>query len=153
MIEETGYVVAIDGEHVWLQTNPRSACSHCSVGSDCGTSVLAQWFGKRNRRIRVPNELGLVVGQQAIIGISDNVLMKASLIAYLMPLLSMIGIALLAASYDLDDGAVAVSSIVGLAIGILLMRHWGGGGRQGAYQVKLLRLVPVVGDTQSIEFN
>lgn len=146
-------MVAVEDGYAWIQTARQSACSHCQAGTSCGTSVLSRWFGRRQPRIRVPNALDLAVGQRAVIGIDDQVLVKASLIAYLMPLLGMIGFALLAVQWGLAEGAVALMSLGGLAAGLWLMARLGRGGRHGAYQVRLLRAMPETHGTTHIEFN
>lgn len=139
MIEESGQVVAVDGDFIWVQTQPRSSCSSCHVGSDCGTSVLARWFGQRTNRIRVPNTLGLQKGQGAVIGIHESALLKASLIAYLMPMLAMVVTAMVAAQGGASDGVVALSSLVGLVIGLLFLQRLGRSPQRGSYQAALLR--------------
>jgi sigma-E factor negative regulatory protein RseC len=138
MIEETGQVIAVDGDYIWVQTQPRSSCSSCHVGSDCGTSVLARWFGQRTNRIRVPNTLGLQKGQGAVIGIHESALLKASLIAYLMPMLAMVVTAMVAAQGGASDGVVALSSLVGLGIGLLFLQRLGRSPKRAA----LLRQAP-----------
>lgn len=139
MIEETGQVVAIDGEFVWVQTQPRSSCSACHVGADCGTSVLARWFGQRTNRIRVRNGLDLQIGQGAVIGIHETALLKASVVAYFVPLLAMVAAAVVASLAGVGDGAVALWSVTGLGLGLLLLQRLGTGHQRGAYQAALLR--------------
>ena len=89
MLEETGTVVRAEGAYIWVETQPRSACSHCGTGS-CGTSVVAQLFGNRRNLLRMDNSLNARPGQQVVIGIPDQVLVAVSLRAYLLPLLALI---------------------------------------------------------------
>ena len=139
MIEEHGQVIAIDGDYIWVQTQPRSSCSSCHVGADCGTSVLASWFGQRTNRIRVRNSLNLRIGQGAVIGIHESALLKASLIAYLMPMFAMVITAMVAAQGGASDGVVALSSMVGLAVGLLFLQRLGISTKHEDYQAALLR--------------
>lgn len=139
MIEERGQVVAVDGDFIVVQTQPRSSCSSCHVGSDCGTSVLARWFGQRTNRIRVHNSLNLRIGQGAVIGINESALLKASLIAYFMPMLAMVITAMVAEQWGANDGVVALSSLLGLGVGLLFLQRLGSSAKRRAYQTSLLR--------------
>jgi sigma-E factor negative regulatory protein RseC len=142
MIEESGQVVAVDGDFIWVQTQARSACSHCHAGSSCGTSVLGQWFGQRTNRIRVRNHLGLQMGQGAVVGINETALLKASFIAYLLPMLTMVAGAMFATLIGAGDGEVALWTLLGLGLGLLLLHRLGTGHKRGIYQAQLLRRVP-----------
>jgi sigma-E factor negative regulatory protein RseC len=142
MLEENGQVVAEDGDFIWVQTQARSACSHCNVGSSCGTSVLGQWFGQRSNRIRVHNHLGLQIGQGAVVGIDEAALLKASFIAYLLPMLTMVAGAMFATLIGAGDGEVALWTLLGLGLGLLLLHRLGTGHKRGIYQAQLLRRVP-----------
>ena len=121
MIEEKALVVAIEGEDVLLQTQRRSACQSCSVKQGCGTSVLSKVIGKRSSQILVANTLHADVGDEVVIGINDNALVKGSLLVYALPLILLITGALLgellAHSYSLN---AELMSIVAGAAGFVL---------------------------------
>ena len=142
MIEETGQVDAIDGDFIWVKTQPRSACGSCHVSSDCGTSVLARWFGQRTNRIRVRNSLGLQIGEGAVVGIHESALLKASLLAYLMPMLAMVSTAVAASALGGGDAEIALWAVLGLGLGLLLLHRLGTMHKRGAYQAELLRHSP-----------
>lgn len=150
VIEETGTVVAMDDEYIWVQTQARSTCSTCHVGSDCGTSVLAKWFGQRSNRIRVRNGLGLEIGEGAVVGIEESALLKASLLAYLMPMLAMVGAAVAAAGLGAQDAGIALGAMMGLGIGLLALHRFGTAHKQGAYQAQLLRRAPLGNHTLNV---
>lgn len=94
MIEETATVVAIEGEQVLVQTRRQSTCQSCSVKQGCGTSVLAKVVGNRSSQISVDNILGARVGDEVLLGIEENALVKGSLLVYALPLLLMLVFAL-----------------------------------------------------------
>ena len=139
MLEESGIVVAVSGESVWVETQPRSACGHCNVGDSCGTSVLAKCFSTRKNRIRVPNQLGLKPGAAAVVAVDNDVLTKAALIAYILPLLVMLSTAMLASTGGANNALVALSSFLGLSIGLWLVRIITNRAAAGSYQVQLIR--------------
>ncbi len=52
MIVETGTVVAIESDSLWVETIQKTACEACVAQKGCGTRVLSKLTGKTNR-IRV----------------------------------------------------------------------------------------------------
>lgn len=122
MIEETGIVVALEGEHAWLETQAKSACGHCSVGKSCGTSLLARWFGSKRNSIQVVNHLGLQQGDTAVIGVSNELLIKSAFMVYMLPLIMMIMTATVISAMGANNAMVATSSLLGLLAGFLTMR-------------------------------
>lgn len=90
MIEETAQVVAVEGDEAVLQTQRQSACHSCSVKKGCGTSVLAKVVGQRSNLIRVDNHLEAKPGDQVIVGVAEDALVKSSMLVYGLPLLLML---------------------------------------------------------------
>lgn len=119
MLEETGTVVAVNGQWLWVETQAHSACSHCGSGS-CSSSVIGKWFGVRRNRLRLPNDRSLQPGQQVVIGIPEQVLVSVALRAYLLPVLAMLGATVLAATLDFGEPAQALAGLAGLAAGLWL---------------------------------
>ncbi|MCW8955415.1 MAG: SoxR reducing system RseC family protein [Gammaproteobacteria bacterium] len=120
MIEETATVVAVEGPNVLLQTQRQSTCQSCSVKTGCGTSVVSQVVGQRSSQLTVENTLELKVGDEVVIGLLENSLVKGSLLIYALPVLLMLGSGLLgdalAQSYhynrDLLGSGFALSGFV-----------------------------------------
>lgn len=143
MLEETGTVVAQEGADIWVETQPRSACSHCGAGSQggsCSTSVIAKLFAVRRNRLRLENTLQAQPGQQVVIGIPDQVLVAVSLRAYLVPLLGMIGAVTLAVQLDMGELVQAFMALAGLFVGLTLMGQASKAGKARArYAPQLLR--------------
>ena len=52
MIIETGTVVALESDALWVETIQKTACEACVAQKGCGTRVLSKLTGKTNR-IRV----------------------------------------------------------------------------------------------------
>lgn len=140
MLEETGTVVRAEAGELWVETQPRSACSQCSSGG-CGTAVVSKLFGARPNRIRVSDSLGAGVGDRVVIGIPDSLLVRAALWAYLAPLLAMLAAAAVAEALGVGDAPQMLSALAGLALGLVLVRRvtrWPGAGQR--FRPRLLRL-------------
>lgn len=123
MLEETGVVVAIDNGQAWVQTIRKSACSSCEAKSGCGQGVLARISDGKANQVLVNNTLNLKVGEEVLIGIPEDMLIKASVMVYLLPLILMI----VAASgvekwLSAGEGWVALAGGAGLALGFLMVK-------------------------------
>lgn len=88
MIEERAEVVGIDGNDVWVETQRRSACAQCAVNHGCGTAVLGKVIGVKRSRVRVlnPNDTRVSIGDEIIVGINEQALVRGSFMIYLVPL-------------------------------------------------------------------
>ena len=62
MSEELATVVAIDGQHAWVECERRSACSGCYQQSNCGTGTVAKAFPLQAQRLRVALTIEVSVG-------------------------------------------------------------------------------------------
>jgi sigma-E factor negative regulatory protein RseC len=140
MIEEQARVVAVADGSAWVEVRRRSACGSCSAAGGCGTGALAGLLGERAQRLQVRDDLGLRVGEQVVIGIPDAALTRASLAAYLLPLLALIAAALLAEAAGAGEGTTALAGLLGLGAGLWLAGRLTGGplGRE-RYRPRLLR--------------
>ena len=130
MLEETGSVVRVEDGEVWVETQRRSTCSSCAVEKGCGTATLAKVMGRRRTLVRVLSDLPLAVGDQVVIGIREQALVRGSLAVYAVPLLLLLAGAIigeLGAVQGLWNSAEAASVLLGtggLAAGLLWLRRF-----------------------------
>ena len=87
MIEEMGTVVAVEDNYAWIETQVKTTCSSCKASDSCPTSTVAEAFSPKPEHIKLAVPCALVVGQQVKIGITENALLRASAMVYIMPLL------------------------------------------------------------------
>lgn len=140
MLEESGQVIAVEQGMVWVGTIARSSCSHCS-SDNCSTSVIARLFGMKRNRLLLNNHLQARPGDRVVIGIPDTVLVKASLWAYLLPILSLLLTAVVSSMADLAYGYQALAALSGLALGLYgVRRATGSESRRGQFEPVMLRL-------------
>ena len=129
MIEEQGRVVALQNDWVWVETQRKTACGQCSVNKGCGTSVLADVFGKKANSIAVIKTLPVKIGDEVIIGIEENSLVKGSLLIYTLPLIFLIAFGLLGEVVSAQillsnsDAMTVLFAIMGLVIGFFWLKH------------------------------
>lgn len=128
MIEESGRVVAIDGNDAWVETSRRSSCGSCEA-KGCGTGTLSQILGRKTQRLRVKNPIGAVPGDQVILGIRESALIKGSLAVYLVPLLALLGGGLFGELMGAQlgvpgEGATLFSALIALGLSLLWLRRF-----------------------------
>ena len=128
MIEETARVIAIENNQLLLEAETRAACNACAAKQGCGTSVLSKWIGRKFTRFQVPNTVNARVGDQVVVGLAEEAMLKGSVFVYLLPLLAMIGSALLADGLISTDAAsrdllVVVSAVAGFVL-MLFISRW-----------------------------
>jgi len=87
MIEESGTVVATEGNYAWIETQVKTTCGTCKANQSCATSTVAKAFSPKPEHIKLAVPCELAVGQQVKIGISENALLRASTMVYVVPLI------------------------------------------------------------------
>lgn len=120
-IEGVARVVAADGGTVWLEPEPTGSCSGCMSAAVCGHGNGSS-RRMASRRFALANQYDLRVGERVVIGMSEASLLRASLVAYGLPLLGMIGAAITAQVMGAGDGRAALATLGGLAVGLVLAR-------------------------------
>ncbi|HFC53476.1 MAG TPA: Fis family transcriptional regulator [Gammaproteobacteria bacterium] len=148
MIEERA-IVERTGEGVaWVRTGRKSACSGCSLNKGCGVSVLERMLGERSTTLRVVDPVSVRRGDEVVIGIDEQALVRGSLAVYIVPLVAMIlsavaGSTLLAPGLGLPaEGSSIVAGLLGLAGGLLWLSRFSRRiGRDARYRPIILRKV------------
>jgi sigma-E factor negative regulatory protein RseC len=126
MLEETAQVIRVEGDTVWVETQRRSTCSGCAAEKGCGTATLSKVLGNRRNVVRVLADMPLRVGDQVVIGIREQALVRGSLAVYAVPILLLLAGALLGelgVQAFLWEGAETASLVLGLA-GLIAGIYW-----------------------------
>ena len=88
MIEETATVVKTDEFYVWIEVMDKSACNQCQAGKGCGQSMLGKLVKTRENILKLQqNEFPVKAGDKVIVGIDERVILKGSMLMYLLPIL------------------------------------------------------------------
>lgn len=126
MIEESARVVSIEGNELVLEAEIKTTCQSCAVQKGCGTSVLAKHLGRKLTRFRIANTVNAQVGDEVVVGLSEQAMLRGSLLVYLFPLLSMLFAALavdaLLPQVAGRDLLVALAAFTGLGLAVLALR-------------------------------
>jgi sigma-E factor negative regulatory protein RseC len=89
MLEEHGYVVEVNDKLAVIQTKRTGICEQCTNHKGCGTASLASVLGQKTICITVVNDKEAKVGDNVVIGLEEQTLLKSALIFYLPPLLGL----------------------------------------------------------------
>ncbi len=116
MLEESARVVAVEPGAVWVETLRRSTCSACSANAGCGQGLMEKLgVGERRGYVRALASDAHAVGDRVVIGIPEDLLVRSSLLIYLLPLLGLFGAALLAEWLALGESFVILAALSGFA--------------------------------------
>jgi sigma-E factor negative regulatory protein RseC len=122
MIETTARVVSTDNGTVMVQPSTQSGCGGCGSRSVCGVSGLGKYFSGNRKAIAVKCDANVHAGDELQLSMNEGDMLKAGLLAYLVPsVLALVG-AGVASSLGLGDVGAALGAANGMAIGFLLGR-------------------------------
>jgi sigma-E factor negative regulatory protein RseC len=120
VLTESAKILSIEEDWVCLEAQNTRHCSACSAHASCGHRLLSKLHPDRGRQIKVRrNEFKGQSGDTATIGIDEKLVLRLSVMFYLMPLLSMITVMLIADIMGIDDYLVILSALAGLILGIV----------------------------------
>lgn len=119
-LQEIGLVVTADKDKLWIRTRNKSTCDHCQTRDGCGVSLMERLLGKKRDHFLLPNTIDAKAGDTVILSVDERSLIKASLLAYLLPLMFM---ALGAVALNVKGDLFALAGAgVGLMFGFMLAR-------------------------------
>ena len=85
-----------------VQCEQQSACASCHNSASCGLGVVSKVIPMRSTYIDIPlsKELTVEVGEEVILNISGENLIKSALLLYLLPAIFFIASALIISNYS-----------------------------------------------------
>lgn len=125
MILETGRIVAIETEGVWVETVRKSTCGSCKAEKGCGQSLINKWDGHTAYiwvLLEGRDSAVYHLGDEVQIGIPEDVIAKGALIVYMLPLLTLVLATAITHHQFAHEGISTLSGFAGLLMGGLMVR-------------------------------
>lgn len=122
MIETRVRVVSAKDGQAWVEATEAGGCSACQSKSSCGISGLGRFFSNRRKPVAVTCGGDARPGQELTLAVEEADLLKAGLLAYLMPALLAVSGAALADHFWRNDAAGALGALAGAALGLAFAR-------------------------------
>ena len=129
MIERQATVVKTQGKFARVEVLRESSCTSCSLKSGCGTGTVGQFFLSNKVQHKVQNTQAAKEGDNVVIGIDEQSLVRASLIIYILPLLTLFVFAvlgdMLADVFSIQNKEVVaiLAGFIGMALAFFLIRR------------------------------
>jgi sigma-E factor negative regulatory protein RseC len=128
VIEETALILSCDGDYADVETKPQSSCGGCESSGVCGAGVFSKVFGNRTTVVRILNSIQAKPGDQVVIGLQESVLSKVSFVFYIVPIVTMLLMAVLGQEmamrleYESYDLYAILGGVIGFILGFGLVR-------------------------------
>jgi sigma-E factor negative regulatory protein RseC len=148
LITETGRVLEVEGAWAWVACRRQAECARCAEGRGCGGGILGRMLGDRLHKVRASTgAVAVAPGDQVLIGLGEEVVLRAAAAVYLVPLLLALGGAVAAAALT---GAGDLAAVPGAAAGLVLGLAWARGysrrhGADASLQPVILRRTDAAG--------
>jgi len=123
--------VGLEADALWVEAVRRSTCGTCAAQKGCGHGLLNRISdGKRGYVLALPGDKGIEhyrIGDQVLLSIPEEVILRGSFVAYLLPLLGMLSGALAAVTWwpGAGDPAAIAGAVAGLLLGYGMVRWHG----------------------------
>lgn len=122
MITETGQIAVVSDDAVWVDCSRRSNCQRCAEGRGCGGAIVGRMLGEQQYRIKVSCQHERpVVGQPVSMSVDESVVLRATVVAYLLPLIGLM-LGALAGHLMAGDSFSIAGGAVGFVVALLLSR-------------------------------
>ncbi|MCP4211145.1 MAG: SoxR reducing system RseC family protein, partial [Halieaceae bacterium] len=94
MLTENGRVVAVEADGLWVETVRKSTCGACSAQKGCGHGILNRMTDGKRGYIRVlPGDQSIQdyrIDDEVRFSIPEEVILRGSLVAYLVPIVGLL---------------------------------------------------------------
>lgn len=125
MIIESGRIVSIEPEGLWVETIQKTTCGSCKAEKGCGQKLLNQWDGHTSYiwvLLEGRESKSYQLGDEIQIGIPEEVIAKGSLLVYMVPVLALVAATTIAHSLLSNELITTISGLAGLLLGGLIVR-------------------------------
>ncbi len=120
MLEEQARVDAVKGNKARLNVMRQHGCQGCKLSNSCGIGLLGRLLGYRGHPVEVDNTLNLQPGDKVVLALPEHSYLMASVLVYLVPLITMFLAGGVIDLMRLPEPWVAFAAVAGLGVGLLL---------------------------------
>ena len=117
-------IISIDNGIATVAVSRAVACARCAAGKGCGAGLLSTTEKRAKLQLAVPETMVLKIGDEVVLELSPDTLLRASLLVYGLPLAGLVAalsIGWLVAG-PLADGVAIGLSVAGLSAGLFVGR-------------------------------
>lgn len=125
MIEEVGRVVAVEAAgQVRVAVVRQQACGSCQARMACGQGLMQALRPAACHEVLAHSELELHSGDEVVLGVPANLLLRSAMLVYVMPLLALLAGALLGAGLGLSEPGSIVLAALGFTAAFVWLRQY-----------------------------
>jgi len=119
-----GKISAVDDQRVTVEVQSAIACQRCAAGKGCGAGILQSTNEVRHVRIELPAGMSAGIGDSVELSIEPKYLLRAALLAYGLPLLTMLLVllAIQALPVSINEAMSVGLALIGLGAGVIAGR-------------------------------
>ncbi|MBL8501993.1 MAG: SoxR reducing system RseC family protein [Rhodocyclaceae bacterium] len=118
-MDQEAVVMRVEGSHALVEV-AGAGCGRCHETDGCQSGIMGRVFSDRPRQFRLPNGIGAAPGQQVVVRTAEGATLRAALLAYVLPVLSLLAGAWVGTALGQgDDLAGALGALGGLLLGVL----------------------------------
>ncbi|SFX62286.1 SoxR reducing system RseC family protein [Marinospirillum alkaliphilum] len=122
-VTQQAEVVAVAAGQVQVRACAASGCSSCSLAGGCGQGLLARWLLRAPPLLTLPTALILQPGDRVLLAMDAAGLHRAALLQFVLPLLTLLLLALVAEMLGAGALLTGLLALVGLLAGLWLARR------------------------------
>jgi sigma-E factor negative regulatory protein RseC len=122
MIETSARVIFSNKGEALVEPMIESGCGSCRSKTSCGVSGLGKYFSNNRQAIAVKCDANVQAGDELQLIMSESDLLKAGLLAYLLPSVLALILAGVAASLGLGDVGAVIGAGAGFISGFVFVR-------------------------------
>jgi sigma-E factor negative regulatory protein RseC len=122
LIETSARVVFTAPGKVWVEGGSQQGCAACQSQSTCGVSGLGKFFNRNKPPVALACDLAVQPGDSLVLNLAESDLLRAGLLAYLLPALLSVAGAIAATLAGLGDAAAALAMLAAFAAGLVVAR-------------------------------
>jgi len=117
----SGIVQRVEGEYAWVAIGRSASCGNCDSRDGCSSGLLG--VTSKSREYRLLNTIKAKVGDTVLVSLPEGMVFRATVLAYLLPLILGIAGASLGMWLLGDDVAALLGLMFGLGVGWFLLHR------------------------------